>query len=165
MADRTFEPTPEPGPFRSLAGPPRPADSVRPKVLVVEDDADLRAYLLKHLVPHCDFLEAACGDEGLQMARAEMPDVVVADILMPGLDGYELCRALKSTRETEFIPVILMSVNTDLRSRIDAYEAGADHYLTKPFEPAELILCIRNLEFARAHIGHYYASRLGRRLP
>jgi DNA-binding response OmpR family regulator len=131
MAARTPEPSHEPSPARSLVGPTGPADSVRPKVLVVEDDADLGAYLLKHLVLHCDVLEAACGDEGLQMARAEMADVVVADILMPGMDGYALCRAVKSDPETDFIPVILLTAKTDTPSKIEGLEGGADDYICK----------------------------------
>jgi len=114
-------------------------------VLVIEYDADLRAYVREHLATQYEVLEADCGDAGLQKARAERPDVIVADVRMPGLDGHGLCRALKADPETDFIPVILMSGKTDLASRIDGFEAEADHYLTKPFHPAELLLRIRNL--------------------
>jgi DNA-binding response OmpR family regulator len=127
-------------------------DTDRPKVLLVEDHADMRAYLRKHLAPHYEILEAGRGDTGLELARAQMPDVIVADIMMPGLDGYALCRALKSDPETDFIPVILLTARTGLRSRLDGLEGGADDYLTKPFEPAELLLRIRNLLRARARL-------------
>jgi DNA-binding response OmpR family regulator len=137
-------------------------DTDRPKVLLVEDHADMRAYLRKHLAPHYEVLEAGRGDTGLELARAEMPDVIVADIMMPGLDGYALCRALKSDPETDFIPVILLTARTGLQSKLDGLEGGADDYLTKPFEPAELLLRIRNLLRARARLharfGHQAAT-------
>lgn len=137
------------------ASPPaaeRSAACERPKVLLVEDHADMRAYLRKHLARDYEVREAARGDDGLSLVREEMPDVVVADIMMPGLDGSALCRAIKSDPETDFIPVILLTAKTDLASRLDGLEGGADDYLTKPFEPQELRLRIRNLLRARARL-------------
>jgi DNA-binding response OmpR family regulator len=116
----------------------------------VEDDADLRAYVREHLATQYEVLEAASGDEGLNVAKAKPPDVVVSDILMPGSDGYDLCRTLKADPETDFIPVILMSVKTDLPSRIEAFGSGADDCLVKPLDPAELLLRIRNHLMVRA---------------
>jgi len=126
------------------------ADLSRPRVLLVEDEAEMRAYLRKHLAPPYELLEAADGAAGLQMVRKQMPDVIVSDILMPGLDGYALCRALKSDAATSYIPVILLSVRTEQQSRVDAFECGADDYLSKPCDPAELLLRIRNRLRARA---------------
>ena len=84
--------------------PDAPEEAGRPKVLLVEDHADMRAYLRKHLAPHYDILEAARGDDGLLAVRTEMPDVVVSDVMMPGMDGYALCRAIKSDPETDSSP-------------------------------------------------------------
>ena len=162
MVARTFDPRPELGLARAPAVPSALADPSRPKVLLVEDEADMRAYLRKHLAPHYEVLEAADGDAGLQMVRQEMPDVIVSDILMPGLDGYALCRALKSDAATNFIPVILLSVRTEQQSRIDAFECGAD-YLSNPCDPAELLLRIRNRLLARALFMRLTAHELRRR--
>jgi DNA-binding response OmpR family regulator len=133
----------------------------RPEVLLVEDHAEMRAYLRKHLSPHYQVLEASRGDEGLQQAREVVPDVIVSDIMMPGLDGCSLCRALKSDPETDFIPVILLTAKSGLESRLEGLEGGADDYISKPFEPAELLLRIRNLLRARARLKDLYAEPPG----
>jgi DNA-binding response OmpR family regulator len=128
-------------------------------VLLVEDDADLRAYLRKHLAPHYEILEATRGDEGLRMVHAEMPDVIVSDIMMPGLDGYALCRSLKSDPETDFIPVMLITSRGDTPSKIEGLEGGADDYIAKPFDPTELRLRIRNQFRARARLKARFSPR------
>jgi DNA-binding response OmpR family regulator len=134
------------------------AESERPQVLLVEDHADMRAYVRRHLAPHYDVLEAPRGDVGLELARARLPDAVVSDIMMPGLDGYALCRALKSDPETDFIPVILLTAKTDRSSRLEGLEGGADDYLTKPFDPAELLVRLRNLLLNRARLKARFAT-------
>lgn len=133
-------------------------ESERPKVLLVEDDADMRAYLRQHLEPQYDLLEAARGDEGLQAVQQELPDVIVADILMPGLDGYALCRAVKSDPETDFIPLILLTSKADAQSKLAGLEGGADDYISKPFDPAELLLRLRNLLLAQTRLAARLAS-------
>ncbi|HRZ57855.1 MAG TPA: response regulator, partial [Candidatus Paceibacterota bacterium] len=149
-----------PDPDPSLASA-EPDDSIRPEVLLVEDNADMRACLRKHLAKTYEVLEASRGDAGLQMVREEMPDVVVSDIMMPGLDGYALCGAVKSDPETDFIPVILLTAKTDAPSKIVGLEGGADDYICKPFDPAELLLRIRNLLRARTRLKALYAGQPG----
>jgi DNA-binding response OmpR family regulator len=90
-----------------------------------------------------------------------MPDVVVSDIMMPGMDGYALCRAVKSDPETDFIPVILLTAKTDAPSKIAGLEGGADDYICKPFDPSELLLRIRNLLRARTRLKALYAGQPG----
>jgi DNA-binding response OmpR family regulator len=131
---------------------PVAGESERPMVLLVEDDADVRAYLREHLDPHYDVLEAARGDDGLEAIRRELPDVIVSDILMPGLDGYALCRAVKSDPEMDFIPLILLTSKADAQSKLEGFMRGADDYLSKPFDPAELLLRIRNRLLAQARL-------------
>lgn len=150
--------SPDPNP---TSWPEPPEEAGQPKVLLVEDHADMRAYLRKHLSRDYQVLEAARGDDGLELIRQELPDVVVADIMMPGLDGYALCRALKSDPETDFIPTILLTAKTGLQSKLEGLEGGADDYLTKPFEPAELLLRIRNLLRARARLQARFAAKPG----
>ncbi len=122
-----------------------PGATNRPTVLIVDDHDDLRAYLGKHLAPHFHLLETSAGDRGLQLARDEHPDLVVSDVMMAGLDGHSLCRALKSDPETDFIPVILLTAKADPADRLAGLEGGADDYLTKPFDPAELLARAWNL--------------------
>ncbi len=122
-----------------------PDGSGRPIVLVVDDHADMRAYLRKHLAPHFQVLEASAGDRGLELVGDALPDLVVSDVMMSGLDGHALCRALKSDPETDFIPVILLTAKADPADRLAGLEGGADDYLTKPFDPAELLARARNL--------------------
>jgi DNA-binding response OmpR family regulator len=148
-----------PDPDLSLASL-EPDDSIRPEVLLVEDNADMRACLRKHLAKTYEVLEATRGDEGLGLVRTEMPDVVVSDVMMPGLDGYALCRAVKADPETDFIPVILLTAKTDTPSKIEGLEGGADDYICKPFDPSELLLRIRNLLRARARLKARYRSQL-----
>ena len=134
------------------------ANARRPKVLLVEDDADMRAYLRRRLAPHYEVVEAARGDEGLEAVRREIPDAVVSDIMMPGMDGNALCRAVKSDPETDFIPVILLTTKSDPPSKIKGLEGGADDYICKPFDPTELLLRIRNLLRARARLKARFSS-------
>jgi DNA-binding response OmpR family regulator len=149
MATRITDRNPEPGP---VAAPTVAAPGVdggltvpdRATVLLVAEDAELRADLRQHLTPQYDVLESTRGDVGLLFARAGMPDVVISDIVLPGLDGYALCRALKSDPATDFIPVILISGDPELQSRVEGFRSGADDCLTKPVDPAELQLRIRN---------------------
>lgn len=135
----------------------------RPNVLVVEDHGEMRAYLRKHLAPHYQLIEADRGDEGLKAVRAEMPDVVISDVMMPGLDGYDLCRAVKSDPETDFIPVILLTARADSKSTSYGLEGGADDYLSKPFSPSELLLRIRNLLLSRARLKARFVSETARK--
>jgi signal transduction histidine kinase/ligand-binding sensor domain-containing protein/DNA-binding response OmpR family regulator len=130
-----------------------------PRVFIVDDHADMRAYLRKHLAPFYDVLEAARGDDALAQIGVEMPDVVVSDVMMPGLDGYALCRAVKANPDTNFIPVVLLTAKAGAESRLDGLEGGADDYLSKPFAPAELLARIRNLLLARERLKVRFASR------
>jgi signal transduction histidine kinase/ligand-binding sensor domain-containing protein/DNA-binding response OmpR family regulator len=141
---------------------PAPADAEGadlPRVLVVDDHADMRAYLRKHLTRHYEVLEAARGDEALAQIGVEIPDVIVSDVMMPGLDGYALCRAVKASPDTDFIPVVLLTAKAGAESRLDGLEGGADDYLAKPFEPAELLARVRNLLLARERLKARFAAR------
>ncbi|MFN8587100.1 MAG: two-component regulator propeller domain-containing protein [Candidatus Eisenbacteria bacterium] len=123
-----------------------PADGgERTTVLVVEDDPDVRAYLRGHLEPHYRVLEAPDGLSGLATAREALPDLVVSDVMMPGMDGFELCRTLKADPETEFVPVVLLTARASLEHRIAGLEGGADDYLAKPFHARELLARVHNL--------------------
>jgi signal transduction histidine kinase/DNA-binding response OmpR family regulator len=116
-----------------------------PLVLIVEDSDDLRSFVRGLLVDSYNVIEAAGGMEGFSCATDAVPDIVVSDVMMPGMDGIELCRALKGDRRTSHIPVILLTARAGTESRIEGFAHGADDYLTKPFEADELLVRVRNL--------------------
>ena len=124
----------------------------RPLVLIVDDSADLRHYLRQCLEADYRLLLAADGDQGLARALAAVPDLILTDLMMPGLDGRELCRRLKTDERTSHVPVVLLTALTNDISRLGGYEDGADDYLTKPFRPAELRARVRNLIVGRQQL-------------
>jgi DNA-binding response OmpR family regulator len=113
-------------------------------ILVAEDDRDI-AELISHYLkksgwsPHV----AGAGDEALAYARAHPVDAIVLDLMLPGLDGLEVCRALRSDRTTAAVPVIMLTARADEQDRIHGLELGADDYIAKPFSPNELVARIR----------------------
>ncbi|MEM6347350.1 MAG: ATP-binding protein, partial [Bacteroidota bacterium] len=115
------------------------------RLLLIEDNADIRLYLRENLQAEYEVFEAANGKEGLALALEHIPDLVVADIAMPEMDGISLCRELKSRVETSHIPVILLTARTSLIFKIDGLETGADDYITKPFNLRLLRVRINNL--------------------
>ena len=109
------------------------------RVLVADDNADMRDYISRLLGERCVIDAVGDGLAALALARASRPDVVVADVMMPGLDGFELLRALRSDERTRSVPVILLSARAGEEARVEGLEAGADDYLVKPFSARELI--------------------------
>ncbi len=116
-----------------------------PRLLVVDDNADMRAIIAAGLAGQYHILSAADGAEGLRMARLEIPDIIVSDVMMPVMDGLELTRQLKADPLTCHIPVILLTARTQESHRADGYDVGADGYLTKPFSEDVLRSRVRNL--------------------
>lgn len=116
-----------------------------PRVLVVEDNAELATYIGRLLEDRYQLKIAADGDEGWQVAHDWHPDLVLTDVMMPGRDGFELCRDLKRHRKTRDIPVVLLTALTHRDALLRGWEAGADEYLFKPFHPRELTTRIGSL--------------------
>jgi len=117
----------------------------KPIVLIVEDNAELRAYILENLEGAYAVQEARNGKEGYDRAIEIVPDLVISDIMMPQMDGMELCRALKKDVRTSHVPVILLTARAGADSKIEGLEIGADDYVTKPFETKELGARVHNL--------------------
>jgi|GEM_PF-802412 len=117
----------------------------RPLVLVVDDQADMRAYVASCLGGDYRLATATEGNEGMALALDLGPDLVLSDVMMPGLDGLELCRRLKSDERTSHIPVVLLTARASDQGKLEGLELGADDYLTKPFRPRELQARVRNL--------------------
>ncbi|WP_022835233.1 ATP-binding protein [Salisaeta longa] len=121
------------------------ADDARPLVLVVDDNADIRTYVRRVLTPAYRVMTAPDGARALAHARAQPPDCIVADVMMPTMDGTELLATLRDDPALDFIPVILLTARATLPDKLDGLATGADAYLTKPFEPKELRARIQNL--------------------
>jgi DNA-binding response OmpR family regulator len=124
----------------------------RTTVLVIDDNVEIRAYIRRHLEPAYRVLEAADGDEGLASARRFVPDVVVSDVMMPGLDGNALFRALRQDPELELVPVVLLTAKASAEARLDGLREGVDEYLVKPFDPRELKARLDNLLAGRKRL-------------
>lgn len=109
------------------------------KLLMVDDDPRLRALVAATVGNDYMLLEAADGEQGLRLARQEKPDVVLLDILMPGLNGMEVCRRLKNDAATQGIKVIMLTGLDSDQDQEAAFRAGADDYFIKPFSPRALL--------------------------
>ena len=117
----------------------------RKTVLVVDDHPDLRAYVRLHLQERYRVVEAADGAGGLAKARQIVPDLVVSDVMMPEMDGFELTRNLKTDPELDWLPVVLLTARAQAEAKLEGLGIGADDYLTKPFDVRELLIRIDNL--------------------
>jgi DNA-binding response OmpR family regulator len=116
------------------------------RILVVEDDRDI-ADLIVHYIEKAGWQAhvATSGSEGLAQARHTLPDCLVLDVMLPGMDGLEVCRALRSESATAAVPIIMLTARGEETDRIVGLELGADDYLAKPFSPGELVARIRAL--------------------
>jgi DNA-binding response OmpR family regulator/anti-sigma regulatory factor (Ser/Thr protein kinase) len=117
----------------------------KPSLLLVEDNEDFRFYLKDNLKEFYQIAEAGNGREGWQQASVLLPDLIVSDIMMPEMDGIELCRKIKNDRRTSHIPVILLTARAADEQKWEGYETGASDYVTKPFNFEILQARIRNL--------------------
>jgi two-component system phosphate regulon response regulator PhoB len=116
------------------------------RILVVDDEADITALVAYHLAKAGYRVStAANGQEALRAAREERPDIVVLDLMLPGIPGYEVLAELRRRNETSDVGVILLTARRDEPDRIQGLTLGADDYLTKPFSPAELVLRVQAL--------------------
>lgn len=129
-----------------------------PVVLVVEDNPDMLRYLKICLSPHYQVIEACDGNSGLSQALEHTPDLIVSDVMMPEMDGFQLCDALKKNPHSSHIPFILLSAKADIASRIEGLTHGADVYLPKPFDAQELNLQLKNLLALRNTLQSYYKA-------
>lgn len=129
-------------------------------VLVVEDHPDLRDFIRDHLAGEYTILEAENGAAGLAMAETHIPDLVISDIMMPEMNGYELCVALKGNVKTSHIPVILLTAKAGTEDKLEGLETGADDYLVKPFDPRELKTRVANLIRLRAQLREKFSTEM-----
>jgi DNA-binding response OmpR family regulator len=122
----------------------------RPRVLVVEDNPDLRLALRSMLSAHYDVMVADDGDEGIEQVRASVPSLVLSDLMMPHRNGFDLCRAIRTDPRTAHIPVIILTARGEIDKKLEGFESGADDYLQKPFNSRELLARVKSLIENRA---------------
>ena len=133
-------------------------DSSKPSVLIIDDNADIRLYV--HGLLHADYavIEAADGSEGIRKAMKYVPDLIISDVMMPGIDGVECCRRLKSELQTCHIPVILLTACSLDEQRIQGYDGGADSYISKPFSSQLLLARVRNLIDSHRRLKQFFGD-------
>ena len=129
-----------------------------PLLLIVEDNADVRNYIAGNLKGDYRILEAADGEEGWNMSIENLPDLIISDVMMPKMDGIELCKKLKTDKRTSHIPLILLTVKAENQDKIEGFETGADEYIMKPFQPEILIARIQNLIEQRKRIQEHFKN-------
>lgn len=132
----------------------------RHTVLVVEDNDELRDFIVQSLQHTYHILESENGLKGLEVALAHVPDIVLSDVTMPELNGFELCQRLKRDETTSHIPVIMLTAMASQLHQVDGLEAGADVYITKPFSIQVLELSIRNLLQGREELKQKYIRQI-----
>ncbi|WP_366936677.1 substrate-binding domain-containing protein [Bacteroides sp.] len=133
-------------------------DSSKPSVLIIDDNADIRSYV--HGLLHTDYtvIEAVDGSEGIRKAMKYVPDLIISDVMMPGIDGIECCRRLKSELQTCHIPVILLTACSLDEQRIQGYDGGADSYISKPFSSQLLLARVRNLIDSHRRLKQFFGD-------
>lgn len=134
-------------------------------VLVIDDNQDIRDYVRAVLQDEYHVLEAANGQEGIQMAMKYVPDAIICDVMMPVMDGMECCRRLKAEMQTSHIPVMMLTAYAMDEQKIKGYECGADSYISKPFSARLLTARLHNLIDNRRRLQHFFTDNLNTPLP
>ncbi len=132
----------------------------KPILLIIEDNSDVRDYIKSYLVPMYTVLEAADGAEGVERAKEAIPDLIISDVMMPKMDGYEVCSRLKQDEKTSHVPIILLTAKAAKEDKIGGLETGADDYLIKPFDSAELLVRVKNLIESRRKLREKFGKEL-----
>lgn len=130
---------------------------MKPTILLVDDNEDILEFLADELTEKYEILTASNGQEALQIILQEVVNLVVSDVMMPVMDGFEFCRIIKSNVEYSHVPVILLTAKNTLQSKIEGLEMGADAYIEKPFAMEYLQVQIANLLANRNKIKDYFA--------
>lgn len=135
-------------------------DENAPLILVVEDHLDLREFIAESLGKSYRVLTAATGKQGLALSQEQLPDIIISDVMMPEMDGFELTNLIKQNPDTNHIAVMLLTAKAAHESRLAGLSFGADDYLTKPFHFDELALRIRNIINRQQKLQHRYQEQL-----
>lgn len=136
-----------------------PTEDIRPLLLIVEDNADIRLYIEESLHENYRIIQACNGREGMEQAFSKVPDIIVSDIMMPEMDGIKMTHILKEDIRTSHIPIILLTAKTSINDQEEGYDSGADSYLTKPFSAKLLHSRIRNILSGRRRLADYIVQK------
>jgi signal transduction histidine kinase/ligand-binding sensor domain-containing protein/CheY-like chemotaxis protein len=137
---------------------PHLIDREIPSILVIEDNPDMRQYICSNLSRFFNVLEAENGKQGLEAAKKEEPDLIISDIMMPEMDGLELCRKIKTNLYTSHIPLILLTAKGEVEDYVEGLEQGADDYISKPFNIEILIAKVSGMIENRKKLRKKYSS-------
>ncbi len=127
-------------------------------ILIVEDNSDVRSYIKEQIENDYKIFEASNGEEGIQKAETEIPDLIISDIMMPKMDGYQFCKKIRSNDKTSHIPIIMLTAKAALDDKIEGLETGIDAYITKPFSAKELKVRVKNLIYQRKQLRNKFAK-------
>ena len=127
-------------------------------VLIVEDNAEIRSFIREQLEEKYTVLEAANGVEGIEISQAAIPDLIITDLMMPEMDGYQFSEKIRSNEKTSHIPLIMLTARAGMDSKIEGLETGIDAYLTKPYHIRELQTRVRNLIEQRKNLKKQFSS-------
>ncbi len=136
----------------------KPENHQSKTLLLVEDNEDLRMYIRSVFEYDYQIIEAVDGQEGLEKAIELNPDLIISDLMMPRMDGFEMCRHLKSDEKTSHIPIIMLTAKAEVEHRIEGFNLGADEYLIKPFNRAEIVARVQNLLEKQARLQAFFSQ-------
>jgi signal transduction histidine kinase/ligand-binding sensor domain-containing protein/DNA-binding NarL/FixJ family response regulator len=139
---------------------PHAKNEHKKRILVVEDNADIRSYIRSILGSEYIVEEAENGEVGLEINALHDFDLIISDLMMPEMDGMEMCRRLKSAIETSHIPIILLTAKSEIENRIEGLSIGADSYITKPFHPQHLTIRVKKLIELREMLKERYSRKI-----
>ena len=128
------------------------ASSKNELILIVEDNTDVRTYIKEQIQDDYKVFEASNGEEGIINAKEKIPDLIITDVMMPKMDGYEFSKQIRSDEKTSHIPIIMLTAKAGLDDKIEGLETGIDAYLTKPFSAKELKVRVKNLILQREQL-------------
>jgi DNA-binding response OmpR family regulator len=136
------------------------SNNEKPLLLIVEDDTDIRAFIISILKMEYQIIEAENGEIGIEKALKEIPDLIISDIMMPEVDGIQLCNTLKTNELTSHIPIILLTAKVGEENEIEGIKTGADVYVTKPFNSEKLKIRVEKLIENRRQLQKHFSKTL-----
>ena len=143
-----------------ISGADTKNEEAKSLILFVEDTIEVRNYVCDILKSHYNVLLAENAETGLELAQNNLPDLIISDVMMPGMDGFEFCSKIKTDWKTSHIPVILLTAKATKENKIEGLETGADDYLTKPFDFSELFVRIKNLITQRKQLRDKFGKEI-----